>query len=116
MPSVEFEVVDAFRAVGVPEDKARAVVVSLNQAIDQRFALHASQLVTRGDLAEAIGALRAELGTLRAEMGGLRGEMTRLHAEAMTSIADLKTDVIKWCVGSMIALSGIMLALLRLAH
>lgn len=34
---MEIEVFEAFRSAGVPDDKARAVVDSINRIIDQRF-------------------------------------------------------------------------------
>ncbi len=53
MSIMELEIYEALTAVNVPADKAKAVVSSIDAAIDKRYNLHASQLVTRGDLEAA---------------------------------------------------------------
>ena len=63
---MELEIFEAFRAAGVPDDKARGVVVAIN---DRRYALHADQLATRGDVASG-----------RAELDGMFAAITRLLA------------------------------------
>ncbi|MBV8210707.1 MAG: hypothetical protein JO133_11670 [Burkholderiaceae bacterium] len=96
---MDLEVVDALRAAGVPDDKARAVVASLHREIDQRYALHAAQLATRGDLADGIG--------------GVKLAIAQLETKAMTGIAEMRVELIKWFLGSMIAMTGIILASVR---
>jgi hypothetical protein len=93
---VDLEVVDALRAVGVPDDKARAVAASLHREIDQRYAFHASQLATRADLVEVKVAI------------------AQLEARTMAAIADTRVDLMKWGLGSMVAMTGIILAAFRL--
>ena len=61
---MDLEVVDALKAAGVPDDKARAVVASLHREIDQRYVLHAAQLATRADLAEGAARLEPRLGEM----------------------------------------------------
>jgi hypothetical protein len=122
---MELEVFDAFRSAGVPDDKARAAVESINRAIDRRYALHAEQLVTRGDLRaegatlrEEMAALRAEVATLREEMAdriaGVRSDLERTRGELLTRIAETKTEVIQWCVGSVFASVGMFAGITRL--
>jgi hypothetical protein len=93
---MELEIFEAFRAAGVPDDKARGAVQAINGLIDRRYALHAEQLATRGDL-------RAEASALRAEIAGVRAE-----------IADAKTEMIRWSVGSIFAAVGMFAAITRL--
>ena len=90
---MELEVFDAFRSAGVPDDKARAAVESINRQIDRRYSLHAEQLVTRGDL---------------------RAEIAELRTELLTKIAQTKTDVIQWCVGSIFASVGMFAGITKL--
>lgn len=47
---MELEIYDALQSAGVPAEKARAAVESINKEIDRRYALHAAQLATRGDV------------------------------------------------------------------
>lgn len=44
---------NAFVKAGVPAEEAKAAVESINKEIDKRYSLHASQLVTKSDLADA---------------------------------------------------------------
>jgi hypothetical protein len=119
---MDFEVVDALKSAGVPEDKARAVVVSLHREIDQRYALHAGQLATRADLVGTVGAVKLDLVET---LGSVKLEMARLHAESMTMIARLETrlsermaetkvELIRWFLGSLIATGGVVTAVFRL--
>jgi hypothetical protein len=104
---MDFEVVDALKSAGVPEDKARAVVVSLHREIDQRYALHASQLATRGDLAEVKAELKHDLAELKRALVESKVEL-KLH------VAEAKADLIRWTVGSFIAMAGVFTAISRL--
>ncbi len=62
---MELEIYEALISAGVKEDKAKAAVESINQEIDQRYSLHADQLATRSDLAEAKTAIiKWTVGTL----------------------------------------------------
>lgn len=62
---MELEIYDAFRSAGVAEDKARAAVESINKEIDRRYTLHAMQLATKGDLAEAkVDIIKWGIGTM----------------------------------------------------
>ena len=49
---MEIEIYSAFVKAGVSESDAKAAVESINKEIDKRYALHAQQLATKGDLAE----------------------------------------------------------------
>ena len=100
---MDLEVVDALKSAGVPEDKARAVVVSLHREIDTRYGLHAAQLATRGDLVE----VKAEL---KRDVAEVRIEVVRLHGE----LAETKAELIRWSVGSFIAMAGVFTAISRL--
>lgn len=50
---MELEIYKAFISAGVNDADARSAVESINKEIDRRYTLHAQQLATRGDLAEA---------------------------------------------------------------
>ena len=119
---MDLEVVDALKSAGVPDDKARAVVESLHREIDQRFALHAGHLATRADLVGTIGAVKLDLVET---VGTVKLEMARLHAESMAAIARLearlsermaetKVELIRWFLGSLIAMGGVVTAVFRL--
>jgi DNA anti-recombination protein RmuC len=169
---MDLEVVDALKAAGVPDDKARAVVVSLHREIDQRYAAHAGQLATRGDLVETRAALAHDLAEVKAELkrdlvdvrvelkrdladvrAELKQDLAELRAELKhdlaevsaeltrglaevraelkgdvagvrlevsrldTRLAETKSELIRWSVGSFVALSGVVMAAFKLmAH
>ena len=108
---MELEVFDAFRSAGVPDNKARAAVESINRQIDRRYSLHAEQLVTRGDLRGETAALREEMANMRASF---RVDLERTRGELLTRIAETKTDVIQWCVGSVFASVGMFAGITKL--
>ncbi len=47
---MELEIYDALQSAGVPPEKAKAAVESINKEIDRRYTLHSAQLATRGDV------------------------------------------------------------------
>src|SRR6201997_2567142 len=108
---MDLEVVDALKAAGVPDDKARAVVASLHREIDQRYALHAAQLATRGDLLDAFGAGKVEMARLHADsmatVGAVKLEMARLHADSMATVGAVKLEMARLHGDSMEAVGAV---------
>ena len=76
------------------EADAKAAVDSLNREIDKRYALHAQQLATRGDI-EVV-----------------RKDMAELKAELMRSIAESQ----RWTITSIFAAVGLFAALSKMLH
>lgn len=70
---MELEIYNAFVKAGVPEADAKAAVESLNREIDKRYALHAQQLATRGD----VGEVKKEMAEMEARLLRALGEMQR---------------------------------------
>ena len=50
---MELEIFEAPTAANVPADKARTAAASIKKEINEHYALHAAQLATKTDLAEA---------------------------------------------------------------
>ncbi|WP_137894036.1 hypothetical protein [Ramlibacter sp. 2FC] len=84
---MELEIYEALTAANVPADKARAAAESVKREIDERYTMHGQQLATRGD----VESVRRE-------------------------VAELKVEMVKWFVGTIIAVGGITAALLKLMH
>jgi demethoxyubiquinone hydroxylase (CLK1/Coq7/Cat5 family) len=78
---MELEIYNAFQAAGVPDEKAKAAVEAINKTIDSRYAIHARELATRGDVEK-----------VRADVEKFRGELK-------ADIANTKAELIKWYVG-----------------
>jgi hypothetical protein len=121
---MELELFEAFRAAGVPDDKARGAVEAINGLIDRRYAFHAEQLATRADLAGVradVADVRVDLADVRADLERVKGELTTRIAEVKTEltagIADAKSELIRWCVGSIFSAVAAFAAFSRLlAH
>ena len=62
---MELELYSAFVKAGVSEADAKAAVESINREIDKRYALHAQQLATRGDLVEMENRLLRALSEMQ---------------------------------------------------
>ena len=125
---MELEVFDAFRAAGVPDDKASGAVGAINDLIDGRYSLHAEKLATREDVAgvradleRLKGELRSEIAEARGETFATRGEVARVRAglervkgELRSEIAAAKGETIRWCVGSIFASVAMFAAITKL--
>lgn len=84
---MELEIYEAFISAGVKEDKAKAAVESINKEIDKRYRLHAEQLATRADI-----------------------EIVK------KDIAEAKTEIIKWAIGSIFVAVGLFATVVKLIH
>jgi len=78
MPFDTYEAIQHLTAAGFTEPQAHA----LSDLLKQAAIVSAEHLVTKADLAEAVGTLKADLvrseGTLRAEIATVRGEVGNL--------------------------------------
>jgi uncharacterized membrane protein len=75
---VEIEIYRALVKINVPADDAQAVADSINKEIDKRYALHAAQLATKSDLADAkVEIIKWTVGAMLASVG-LFATLTKL--------------------------------------
>lgn len=117
-----YDLYDALVAINVPGDRARTVVVALEERMT-------SELVTKADLRIAVGELRGETSalektlrseiaaveaSLRAEIASLRAEMTALRAEMKHDILALENRLMHKMGGLMVALTGLLFVALKL--
>lgn len=106
---MEIEFFEALRAVGVPDDTARATVGALSQEIDRRIALHTDHLARRTDVAETRAELTTRIDDTRAEVANVR-----------TEVANVRADVVRWVAGMLVAQTAVVItavgALLKLVR
>ena len=88
---MELEIYNAFVKVGVSAEDAKSAVESINKEIDKRYSLHASQLATKGDLADLRTVIRADL-------------------------SDFKIEIIKWSTASTMNAVALFAGLSKLIH
>jgi uncharacterized membrane protein len=75
---MELEIYRALVKINVPADDAQAVADSINKEIDKRYALHAAQLATKSDLADAkVEIIKWTVGAMLASVG-LFATLTKL--------------------------------------
>jgi len=75
---MEIEIYDAFKSIGIADDKAKTAVESIGRALDIRHSAQQEQMATKADLAEA------------------------------------KTEIIKWNVGTILAATALAAAMVKL--
>jgi multidrug resistance efflux pump len=91
---MELEIYNAFVKAGVSESDAKAAVESINKEIDKRYALHAQQLATRGDVE-----------TVRKDMAEMKTELIKAIAESQ-----------RWTITAIFAAVGVFAALSKMIH
>lgn len=89
MGSFNVALLEALLSVGVPPERARAVVDLFERSVDERHSLHAQVLATKRDVAQL---------------------ETRLSRE----IAGCKVDLVKWVVGALTAQTALLLGAAKL--
>ncbi|MFN4005259.1 MAG: hypothetical protein ACK4J1_11190 [Hylemonella sp.] len=64
------EIYQALLKINVPPEDAQAVADAINKEIDRRYGLHAVQLATKADLAEAkVEIIKWTVGSMLAAVG-----------------------------------------------
>ena len=88
---------------------------------DEQVHLLNTNLATQADIAaiqREIAAVQREIATVQREIEVLRQETKAdievLRQETKASMAEVKSDLIKWMVGALIAQGGVIVALLKL--
>lgn len=67
---MELEIYRALVKINVSADDAQAVADSINKEIDKRYNLHATQLASKSDLAEAkVEIIKWTIGSMLAAVG-----------------------------------------------
>jgi hypothetical protein len=91
MSSMTLELFSALQEAGVKQETARRVADAVDEAIDKRYAIHAKELATRGD----IEGVRREIEVVRREVAEGFRTMTVWFAGSILATAALVVSVIK---------------------
>lgn len=97
---VTFELYEALKSIGINEEKARATAEKFEEALENKFDAELKNLATKEDLSREIFATKEDL---------LR-EISQVRQE----LANAETRIIKWNVGTLIAVVGITVAIIKL--
>ena len=100
MGSLTLALVEVLLSVGVPAQRARAIVDAIDASISERVSLQSSQHASRVELDEVrregqtgLSQVRVELAGLRADLAGVRTELRTEIAEVRTEIAEVRTEI-----------------------
>lgn len=87
--AITFELYEALKSIGINEEKARATAEKFENVLENKFEKELEHLVTKDDLKIQISILE-------------------------TQMAKMETRIIKWNVGTIIAVVGITVAIVKL--
>ena len=96
MGSLTLALVEVLLSVGVPADRARAIVQAIDVSISERIGLQSSQQASRAEVGELRHEGQAGLSQVRVELAGLRADLAELRteiAQVRTEIADVRTEI-----------------------
>lgn len=100
MGSLTLALVEVLLSVGVPAQRARAIVDAIDASISERVSLQSSQHASRVELDEVrregqtgLSQVRVELAGLRADLAGVRTELRTEIAEVRTELAEVRTEI-----------------------
>ena len=133
MGTFSLHFVEALLMIGVPRDRAQSLAELLERGIDERYSLHAQVLATKRDLADLEVKLVREMAqridqtnerisqsnerisqmelSLRADIHDTRLGIAKVYER----VAESKSEIIKWNLGALIALAGMLIAVIKLS-
>jgi hypothetical protein len=108
---------EALLAIGVPAERARAVIDLLDRRIDERYSLHAQVLATKRDVAELnarVAEVNAGLSARITEVDAhLSARIAALDATTTARVAHAKSDVIRWVLTALTAQTALLLGAMK---
>ncbi len=93
MGSFTLALVEVLLSVGVPAQRARAIVDAIDASISERIGLQSAQQASRAEVSEIRREGQAGLSQVRAELAGLRTDLAEVRTELRTEIADVRTEI-----------------------
>jgi uncharacterized protein involved in exopolysaccharide biosynthesis len=93
MGSLSLALVEVLLSVGVPPDRARAIVQEIDVSISERIALQSTQHASRAEVGELRHEGQAGLSQVRVELAGLRADLAEVRTELRSQIADVRTEI-----------------------
>ena len=119
MGTFSLHFVEALLTIGVPRERAQSLAELLERGIDERYSLHSQVLATKRDLADLELKLVREMAQRSDQTNERISKMeASLRAdinETRLSIAESKSEIIKWNLGALVALSGMLIAVIKLS-
>lgn len=114
MGSFDQTIIDALMSVGVSRERAQSVAEILERRIDERFSLHAQVLATKRDIADLELKLVREMTANNQRLADQLSRFDERLSGTGIQIAEVKSDMIKWVFGALIAQSAMLLGAAKL--
>ena len=112
-------------AIGIPRERALSLSEMLERSVDERYSVHAQVLATKRDLAELELRIVKEIGQSNDRITQSNDRISQTNerisqtneriSQLDTRIAETKVEIIKWTLGAMVAMSGLLIAVIRLS-
>jgi septal ring factor EnvC (AmiA/AmiB activator) len=118
MGSFTLNLVEALVAIGIPRERALTLSEMLERSVDERYSVHALVLATKRDLAELELRIVKEIGQSNDRISQSNDRISQTNeriSQLDTRIAETKVEIIKWTLGAMVAMSGLLIAVIRMS-
>lgn len=93
MGSFTLALVEVLLSVGVPADRARAIVQAIDVSIAERIGLQSTQHASLAEVGEMRREGQTGLSQVRVELAGQRADLAEVRTELRTDIAQVRTEI-----------------------
>lgn len=118
------EVYEILKEIGLKEDKAEKVIDFVQEAAERKIEQEIKGLVTndtflketskiREDMALNRGEFLRETAKIKEEVGLTREEFLKEISRVREDMSNMKAEIIKWNVGTIIAVASIVAAIVK---
>ena len=106
------------REAGVPEKQAEVQAETLSEIIESNLATKTDVENIRRDMKELETSLKRDMkaieAALKVDIDLIRRDMKEMELKLEGKISESKSEIVKWCVGSMFASVGLFAAIVKL--
>ncbi len=121
MGSFTVNMFEALVSIGISRERAQSLCDLFERGIDERYSLHAQVLATKRDLADLELKLMREMSQsseriaqTNERVSQTNERIAQLETRLRVDIAESRSDIIKWMLGSMFALAGLLITVIKL--
>ncbi len=115
MGNLSINLIDALMSIGISRERAYSLAELFERGIDERYSLLAQVLATKRDLSELELKITREINQTNERISQVELSLRADINATRLAIADSKTEIIKWMIGSLVALTGLLIAVIRLS-
>lgn len=113
MGNFSINLIDALMSIGISRERAYSLAELFERGIDERYSLLAQVLATKRDLSELELKITQEINQTNERISQVELSLRADINATRLAIADSKTEIIKWMIESLVALAGLLIAVIR---